>query len=148
MSLKKMQAQASDDDVVVVIGDTTVAEDELVAVEEDAAPELPKRAALQPDGSVMLTFRFPRMVKRSAGNGAAVREETFEQLHMHRLNGADMRAISTAVEGSRAVVAIAKSSRLHEAVIKVLYDKLDAADANAASEVVGYFLDTGRKTGR
>lgn len=140
---------------IVVIGDTDdaalVAQDAEVVVvpdEDDDTPKLPKHAKVQEDGSVILPLLFPRTLKTTNVAGGVVKETDYDELHMHRLNGADMRAVQAAGDGKRGVVAIARSARMREGIMGVLFDKMDGADTLAASEVVGFFLHSGRPTGR
>lgn len=116
--------------------------------EGDAEPELPKGAVRQPDGSVVLAFAYPCAIKYRRRSDQATREETLEQLHLHRLTGADMRAVTAASQDKMIVVAIARSARISEQKMGLFYDRMDAADAAAAMEIVSAFLGNGRKTGR
>ncbi len=139
-------------DEVTVIGDIEelAALGDVVVVPEEGSDEakLPKHAVMQEDGSVILPLRFPVALKYTSHAGGSPKEELYEQLHMKRLTGADMRAVSSAADGKRAVVAIARSCGIREGIMAVLYDKMDGADALAAGEVLGFFLNSGRATGR
>jgi len=115
--------------------------------EEGEAP-LPQGALAQADGSVILRLRYPVVLKYKQGAAGDVREEHYEELHFHRLTGGDMRAVASAEAGSRGVVAIARSARVREGLMQRLYDRMDGADAIAASQVVAHFLGTGQTTGR
>jgi hypothetical protein len=115
--------------------------------EEGEAPD-PAGARAPPDGRGGLSLRNTgggTLRTRAAGD---VREEHYEELHFHRLTGGDMRAIAAAEPGSRGVVAIARSARVREGLMQRLYDRMDGADAIAASQVVAHFLGTGQTTGR
>ncbi|MEE9926456.1 MAG: hypothetical protein PBV01_24400 [Brucella anthropi] len=46
------------------------------------------------------------------------------------------------------VVAFSRSTRISQAIMNVLYDRLDAADITAAAQVLSSFLASGRKTGK
>ncbi len=116
--------------------------------EDDDATGLPKHAVAQPDGSVRLQLRAPVTLKFRRGSGGEVREETLAELHMRRLTGADMRAISAASKDAQAATAIARSARISEAKFGAIYDRMDAADVGFAARVLEHFLSHGPKTGR
>ena len=102
--------------------------------------KLPPQAVVQDDGSVILPLRFPVTLRfRSAASGQE-RTETFAEFHMHRMRGADMRAIEAAKDSSKSAVAMARSCRMGEAKFNAVYDLMDAADIAAASKVVLHFL--------
>jgi len=113
-----------------------------------AAPELPPGAVRQDDGSVVYTLRHPCAIKFRRVSDGATREEAVGSLHLHRLTGGDMRAITAASPDMMTVVAIARSARMNEARMKLVFDAMDAEDAAACGEVVSSFLGTGRRTGR
>ncbi len=127
-------ATAGADGVVVVAEDTAVGE------------ELPSNAALQSDGSVILKLRYPVTMRWRRSSSDQVREETHAELHMHRLNGAAMRAIMSAGQGHAVTTGIAKSCRMQQAVFDKVYDMMDGADAAAAARVFSFFLDGGTPT--
>nr|WP_278520474.1 hypothetical protein [Brucella anthropi] len=115
---------------------------------EDIDPNdrLPDHAIQNDNGSVTLPLLYPQTLTiRKAGK---TREEKYSELTFHRLNGADHRAISATSEESSNVVAFARSTRISQAIMNALYDKLDAADITAASQVLSSFLGNGRKTGK
>ncbi len=119
-----------------------------VLAEGGGADSLPHHAMLQADGSVKLPLLYPVTLRYRTGVDAPVREETTSELHFHRLNGADMRAVGAASADSRAVLVIARSARVGEALMHRLFDRMDAADVTAAGDVVAHFLGSGRrKTG-
>lgn len=120
----------------------------LIAEDGSQEPELPKRAIRNDDGSVTLPLRDPVVLQYRSAKGGEVREESFESLTMHRLHGKDLRAVMTASEASRAVVAAARSARINEAKFNHVYDRMDGADALDVLEVAGFFLERGQKTGR
>lgn len=126
---------------------TTQSDDGAVVIDEDAnGGELPAHAVRQPDGSVLLPLRHP--VTMRWRSQAGTREEVFSELRMRRLTGADMRAIQSTSEDAAPIVAIGKSAGIELGRMAPLYDRMDGADVSAASQVVGYFLGSGRKTGR
>lgn len=115
---------------------------------EDIDPNdrLPDRAIQNDNGSVTLPLLFPQTLTiKKAGK---VREQIFDKLTFHRLNGADQRAIAAASDEMLNVVAFSRSTRTSQAIMNVLYDKLDAADITAAAQVLSSFLSNGRKTGK
>jgi hypothetical protein len=117
-------------------------------VDEDLDPvdRLPKQARRNADGSVTLSLLYPRTI-RSKKDGK-IRETVYSQIVMHRLTGADQRAIAATSEEMMAVVAISRSSRITQAIMNALYDVMDAADINACGQVLNHFLSSGRKTGK
>lgn len=125
----------------------TSAED---VVDEDAdldpADRLPKHAVRNGDGSVTLPLKFPR--KLTTKKNGKVSEKSFEQLLFHRLTGADQRAIAAVSDEMQSVVAFARSTRLNQAVMNALWDKMDASDINAGGQVISNFFASGRMTGR
>ena len=112
------------------------------------AEELPKHAIRNADGSVLLPLLYPVTLRFKKGSSGEVREEQFDELVMHRLTGADMRAITSGSAGTVIVIGIARSARINEGKMSALFDKMDGADANAAAQVVSFFLGSGRPTGR
>jgi hypothetical protein len=122
---------------------------DVVEIAEDSdAAGLPKHAATQPDGSVRLPLRMPVKLRYRRGSSGETREEALDELHMHRLTGADMRAISAASKEAQAAVAIARSARISEAKFAAIYDRMDGADIGFAARVLEHFLGSGPKTGR
>ncbi len=122
------------------------AEADVVVIGDEAA-ELPKHAVTNSDGSITLKLLFP-VVLRWRKPGGDITTDTLAELVLHRLTGADMRAIAAASKEGLPVVAIARSARMSEAKMGPIYDRVDAADIDAASLVVGFFLGSGKKTGR
>lgn len=137
---------------VIDLGEVTSAapvDPDVVTLDEAGdSDDLPRHAVRQADGSFHLPLMFPVTLKFRNGAGETVREESFDHLHLHRMTGADMRAISAASAGSRIVVSIARSARMSEGKMGPLFDRMDAADANAAGQVVGFLVSAGGKTGR
>lgn len=109
---------------------------------------LPDHASLNDDGSVTLPLLFPVTLEFRKGSTGDVLTEQYDEFTMHRLNGADLRAISAAGAGSMAEAAIGRSARISAARMKLLFDRMDGADVNAAGQVVGFFMSSGRRTGR
>lgn len=113
--------------------------------EGEDVPRLPKQARTLPDGRVSLPLAKP--VTLSFRRGADVRAETFDALTFRRLTGADMRAVMAA-GNEAAIVAMQRSSDLSVVKFNAVFDRMDAADVSAASEVVGFLVTGGRTTGR
>ena len=135
-------------DAVIVDENAPVAviEGDIIDEDADASDRLPDQAVLNADGTVTLTLRFARtLTTRKDGK---TRERRFETLLFHRLTGADQRAIGAARDDMMSVVAMAQSTKISQAVMNVLFDKMDAADINAAGQVLNHFLSSGRRTGR
>ncbi|RFC63603.1 hypothetical protein DYI37_11395 [Fulvimarina endophytica] len=122
-------------------------EDEDVIDEDadlDPSDRLPKRAVQNSDGSVTLPLRFPRTLKTK--KGGRVRERQFTDLVFHRLTGADQRAIAAASAESQDVTAFARSTRLNQAVMNALFDKMDIADVADGGRVLNNFFASGTRT--
>ncbi|MDU7520203.1 MAG: hypothetical protein E7K72_02215 [Roseomonas mucosa] len=141
---------AEDEDEVPVgtLASPGAGEDIVTISEEDDEDALPKHAQLQADGSVVLPLLYPLTLKFKDVKSDKQREETFSEFRMHRLNGADMRIVSGADRGDLALTAIARSTRIHMGKMRPIFDRLDAADTMALSQVVNHFMAPGQKTGR
>lgn len=143
-----------DDPVVIVDLDAPAAsapapEPGVVVIAEGEGPDgLPARAERQADGSIILPLAHPVTLRFRRAGGEEVREEHYEQLHLHRLTGKDMRAVTAASREAQVVVALARSARIPEPKMNPIYDLMDGADAGDAMAVVAYFLGSGRTTGR
>ena len=122
--------------------------DNVPVLDENAVDDgLPRHAARQDDGSVILPLLRPVTLQfRRTGSGD-IREEVVAQLHMHRMTGADMNALSSTSAESRGALSFARSSRMAPGKMKLLYDRMDAADVLAGASVIAFFLDSGAKTG-
>lgn len=117
-------------------------------IDEDANPldKLPRHAVKNDDGSVTLPL-YEEVTLRTRKDGK-IRERVFADLTFHRLNGADQRAIAAAEDKDMAVVSFARSTRINQAVMNALFDKLDASDINYAGRVLNHFLSSGPRSGR
>lgn len=122
------------------------AKEKIVNEDDDPAGALPAGAVLNDDGSVTYPMRHPRTLK--IRSGGQVREDRYEKLTFHRMNGADMRAVSAASKESSIVVAFSRSTRIKQVVMNALFDLMDGVDIQAAGEIIEYFFGSGRKTGR
>lgn len=111
---------------------------EAIETDTDEIRKLPKGAVLNEDGSVTLPLLYPKTVTVKSQGG--VREEKFDELVLHRLNGADISAIRVASKETSHLVMMARSLRKHVAIVRALYDKLDGADISRAGEVLDSFF--------
>jgi hypothetical protein len=109
----------------------------------DARLDLPEGAEAQPDGSVLLTLSYPRTIRQKRA-GMDAHDEIYESLVLHRLTGADVRAVMAASESRAVQVAVAKSLRMRAPDAAVLMDRLDGADFTAVGEVVTALLGMGQ----
>lgn len=134
-------AETNDESTAVEPIDADVVNEDL-----DPADRLPSHAKLNHDGSVTLPLKFPRIV-HSKKDGK-IRERVFKELVMHRLAGADLRAIGAASDETMTPIAFARTTRLNQAVMNRLYDLMDGSDITACGQVLNYFLGNGRRTGR
>lgn len=127
-------------------GADTVDLDPAPVVDEDAdlGEALPKRAVANPDGTITLPLRHPVTLRVRSSQGGE-RTEEYKALTFNRLVGADLRAITSAAPASQPVVLLARSARIREAVMNVLFDKMDGADIADATGVVTHFFDGGQK---
>lgn len=121
---------------VAVIGD-----------ERDDEDPLPKHAVPQPDGSVRLLLLHPVVLRWKRPNSDEIREERYDELHLHRLTGKDLMAVMAAGKGAMSVVCIGRSTRIPQARMNELFERMDGSDASAAAQVAMSFLAPGRKTG-
>lgn len=116
-------------------------------IDEDTNPldRLPEDAVRNTDGSVTLPLHF-RVTLRTKKNGE-IKERTFDELVFHRLNGANLRAIAAASDEHQIAVSFACATRLNQAVMNALFDKMDQFDIARAGRVLNFFGSNGRKTG-
>ncbi|WP_026379362.1 hypothetical protein [Afifella pfennigii] len=134
-----------DEDAPVVLAKT---DDEVVDEDADLDPldRLPAHARRNVDGSVTLPLLYPTELRTK--KDGRIRERKFGELVFHRLTGADQRAIAAASEEMQSIVAFARSTRLNQAVMNALWDRLDGADIAAGGQVINNFFASGRRTGR
>ncbi|MDR6102797.1 hypothetical protein QE369_002994 [Agrobacterium larrymoorei] len=136
-------APVVDEDRPAVIED---GEENIVDEDGDPLDALPKSAKKNADGSITLPLQYP--IGITTRKDGKVRERWFEELTFHRLNGANQRAIAAASGEMMSVVAFSQSTRINQAVMNALFDKMDAADINNGGRVLNHFLSSGPKTGR
>lgn len=128
-----------------VIAEDGARDDDVIDEDVDPADRLPRDAAVQADGSVKLPVLNP--VGLRTRKGGKERTRRFEELHMHRLSGKDMRMIQSAASEAMIPTALACSMRINQAVANGLYDRLDAADITRAGQVLNHFLASGKTGG-
>ena len=121
----------------------------VVVLREDGATDegLPDAAVLQDDGSIKLTLKRPVRVRFRNGSTGVEREEITSELVFNRMNGADMLKIGKRGTDKGPVPAIAVATRINEAKVLAIFERMDAADAVAAIGVIGFLLPSGRRTG-
>lgn len=129
-----------------LIGVGSSKNENVIDEDDDSLDKLPRNAVKNTDGSVTLPLSFAVMlVTKKDGQ---VRERHYDKLTFYRLTGADMKAIANAGKEKDVVVTFARSTRIMQAVMDALHDKMDAADIVAAGQVINHFLSSGPTTGR
>ncbi|MBB3963483.1 hypothetical protein [Rhizobium metallidurans] len=116
-------------------------------IDEDVNPldTLPKDAIRNADGSVTLPLNVSVTLKTK--KDGKIKERVFNELVFHRLVGADQRAIAAASEEHTVVTSFARTTRLNQAIMNALFDKMDLSDVTRGGRVLNYFLNNGPKTG-
>ncbi len=114
---------------------------------DDLPPDFPVNAVMETDGSVMLTLRYPVVLKFRDAAGA-VTSESYSALHMKRFTGKTLREVQSAPAAHYAAQMIASSTGLMLGKAEILHDQMDAADISAVLRVGLFFIMPGRKTGR
>jgi len=123
----------------------TAVDSDVVDEDAGAVDKLPAHARPNADGSVTLPLRFP--VQQLVKKDGKTRTDRYDALTFHRLTGADQRAIANAGEDMMAVVAFARSTRIGQAVMLALFDKMDMADITSGGQVLNSFFKSGPTTG-
>lgn len=103
--------------------------------------ELPERATLNPDGTVTLTFETAAAIVYRPVGGGDPRTESFDHLVLRRLKGAQLRKIIDAKAARGPDLALALSSGVSEAKLKLLYKVMEASDLVAARQVLDELVD-------
>lgn len=155
MVVKNMNIDLDEDLQTVVVENQSVAivdeggNSHTVVIDEDGGDEmdkLPKRATVNDDGSV--TLPLLEAVTITTKKDGKVRDRIYESLTFHRLKGADIQAIANAGKEKDTVVTFGRSTRIMQAMMNAIFDKLDAADIVDGGKIINHFLNSGRKTGR
>lgn len=132
-------------DDVPDINDAPVA-DSVVADDDVAAEALPP--GLEADGEgYRLTLRRP-LTLQFKGAGGTVREEKFGHLPIRRLTGGDMRAMMMSGRADGSLMLLEAAVMLPASRVKIVIDRLDAADMLRAMAVVGFLSGSSPTTGR
>lgn len=116
-------------------------------IDEDVNPldRLPEDAVRNSDGSVTLPLCYSVTLRTKKDD--KIKERVFAELIFHRLNGADQRAIGAVSDEHQIAVSFARSTRLNQAIMNALYDKMDLSDIARAGRVINFFVSNGPKTG-
>jgi len=133
--------QAADNFNDDIVDEAIVIDAEIV--DEVEGDKLPKGASRNDDGSVTLTLLKPVDVQIRDQSGK-VRTQAYDSLTFHHLTGADVRAIRAAKQGDENIIAFARATKISEAVMNRLFDKMHIADINGAGEVMASFLTPSR----
>lgn len=131
---------------VIISEDGNERNEEIIDEDGSILDKLPKRAIENADGTVTLPLLYPR--KLQTKKDGKIREREFKELTFYRLTGADQRAIAAASEEIMSVVAFAQSTKLNQAIMNALFDRMDAADIADGGRVLNHFLTSGQRTGR
>lgn len=110
----------------------------------------PSNAALQPDGTVILTLDYPvRFKLRDPSTGEIRPGDAYERLHLHRLKGKHkitlMNVGDDRVKFEKALMVC--STGLDSGKVDLLYGEMDQSDLAAVVRVTNFFMTPGRKTG-
>lgn len=139
--------------IAAAAADPALADVATLAPELPAAENpLPKQAVLNEDGSVTLPLYVPVTLRWKAASSDTVNSDPpIEQLTMRRLTGKDMRVIMSAGVGDQFLIKLTGACVAGMPEIKagrwpLIFDRMDAADSQAATIVANYFLNNGPKT--
>lgn len=132
--------------VVVEEGSSVIAGDGIIDEDGDPRDRLPDHAIPNADGSV--TLPLVEDVTVTTRKDGKIRERKYADLTFHRLNGADMRAVSATSEEMQSVMTFARSTRIPVTVMSAIYDQMDMADIADGGRILNHFFTRGRKTPR
>ena len=118
------------------------ADDDVIDEDLDPLDKLPKSAVVNDDGSVTITLQKPVTLKLK--KSGKIREKAYKHLTLHRMTGADIRAINAVTEEHRVVVSMARSTRIGQAIMNGLFDRMIDYDIMQAGQVLNHFLASGR----
>ena len=119
------------------------AEPEIPVLRDQDGLELPEGAALNPDGSVTLTFEDPATVVFRPMGGAEAERWTVESLTLQRIKGRELRKVLAAKAARQPNLLLSLSSGISEAKLALLYPAMAAPDLSAARMVLNALIDTG-----
>lgn len=111
----------------------------------------PENAALQPDGSAVLTLDFPVRFKLRDADGNIRPGDSYEELHLCRLKGKHKQMLVTAAQKGAVdfeKTLIGASTGLDAGKIDRLYNEMDQDDIASAIFITNFFTGRGRKTGQ
>lgn len=117
-------------------------------VDEDINPldKLPDTAVRNANGTITLPLRYPVTIRSKKDE--KIRETRYADLTFHRLTGKDQRAIAAASDETQALVSFSQSTKINQAVMNALWDKMDLSDITNGGKVLNHFLNSGQKTGK
>lgn len=141
---------AEDQAATSAVSETAIIDEAPAAVvDEDAdiGGDFPARAVRNADGTVTLPLRFPVSLQIRSANGT-VRTAANAELKLHRLNGADLMAISAASNAAKPVVLLARAAKMREPIARALVERMDGADMLDVTKVIDGFFGSGPTTGR
>lgn len=105
-----------------------------------------------PDGLVAdgegYRLALRRAVTISFKGSGGVREERFEHLPIRRLTGGDMRAMMMSDRKDGSLMLLEAAVTLPGSRVKIVIDRLDAADMLRAMGVIGFLSGNSQPTGR
>lgn len=130
-------------DVVIADDNAAIMADQVVDETQDDVFVLPKNAHLNSDGTVTLTLRRAISVQIKDQSGHT-RTDTYDKLNFNYLTGGDLRAINSTSQDMQMVVTFARSTKIKQTVMNVLFDKLLAPDVNDGAEIISAFMNGGR----
>lgn len=138
--------ERNDGTVIIEEGSSKVTKDGIIDEDGDPRDRLPDHAVQNADGSVTLPLASP--VSVTTRKDGKIRERNYADLTFHRLNGADMRAVSATSEEMQSVMTFARSTRIPVTVMSAIYDQMDMADIADGGRILNHFFTRGRKTPR
>lgn len=116
----------------------------------DSPEGWPENAALQADGSVILTLDWPVRFKMRDADGNIRPGDSYESLRFYRLKGKHKQMLLAAAQKSGPELEkafLGASTQLDVGKIDLLYAEMDQADIAAAMFITNFFTGRGRKTG-
>jgi len=121
-------------------GSPATASSQVLELCEGEPLDLPERAELQPDGSVVLPFEAPATISYRPVDGGEARSESVDHLVLRRLKGAQIRRVMDASRTRAAGLALALCCGISEAKLTLLFKAMEAGDLIAANQVVAALI--------